>query len=188
MPDTPTAAPRPHPVSQFLVEEIAAVLYQDDRDQGQISEASAIPVEGHEDVVESYYLTARTVLEALRDRHLPGPDETDTVLTEDQVSRILWHYDPAGSAYADVARLAHSHEAIRAAAQALNTATETSTHAAGQYLGEMVWLVGHLADNHGAPALLLPARLASHVSGARAIYDPARYTVAIPLDQTAPRR
>lgn len=111
MPDAPT--PLTHPVSPFLVDEIAAVLYQDARDQGEISEAASIPVEGHEDVVASYHLTARTVLEALRDGTLPSPDATDIMLTEDQVSRILWHYDPAGTCYADVARLAHSHEAQR---------------------------------------------------------------------------
>ena len=111
MSDTPT--PRPHPVSPFLVDEVAALLYQDALDQGEISDAAAVPVAGHEDVVESYYLTARTVLEALRDHHLPSADERTIVLDEDQVSRILFHYDPSGTAYADVARLAHSHEVIR---------------------------------------------------------------------------
>lgn len=182
MPGTTAHPDRPHPISPFLVEEIAAVLAQDALDQG---DASLVDAQA-DGFVASFELTARTVLEALRDRHLPDPVEK-AMLTKDQVLRILWHYDPSGTAYADVARLAHSHEAIRSTAQALHGATEASNHAAGQYLGELIWLIGHLADNHGAPALLLPARLASHVSGARLIYDPSRYTVAIPLDETRRR-
>lgn len=108
MPGTTAHPDRPHPISPFLIKEIAEVLAQDALDQGD-----ATLVDAQQDsFIPSFELTARTVLEALRDRHLPDTAAKE-MLTEDQVSRILFHYDPSGTAYADIARLAHSHERLR---------------------------------------------------------------------------
>lgn len=125
-----------------------------------------------EQVRQDYLQLADAALAAMRrGDDLPDPDEIGTdILDADRVARIAWFYDPAGTLYNDVHRLARSHENLRNERPVRGAST----------LGELLWLIAYFA--HHVPAeLTVPPRFAHLVEGAAAIYQPGRYTLSVPI-------
>lgn len=176
--ETETEAPRPYQHPPFMVERVAATI-------ASVSTPLSLAdmPAGVRTVVEAL---ARDVLDAIRGDEADWPEPPlERALTPDEVDRITHSYDRTGILFKDIYRLADSHRLIHNALLEEYKDTEADRSTGGRYLGELLWLVAHLADRV-SPEVLLPPRLAGHVAGARAIYDPGRYTVGVPVASTAP--
>lgn len=171
----PTWTPSP-----FLVETVAAVL---ERVVAQEMGDDATNAEG------AYQRMAQEVLGELH-AGLPDPHDQDHVLTDDEVHRITFGYDPSGMCSADVMRLYNSHEVLRRClAEADQAAVELKAidvPVPAQEREDVRWIIGYLAT-HVRGDLLIPARLRPLVLAARLDLDMARFTVAVPITATDPR-
>lgn len=157
-----------------------------------------------EEVRGNYLRLARASIAAIRrGDDLPDPDDLgDQILDADRVARIAWAYDPAGTIYNDIHRLARSHENQRRELNASRTlvalldreadqadGTEFSLEIAASVVADLRYLVGYLAERlavHG-PTVLIEQRHLEVIRVARRDANSAGIERgSAPISDTAP--